>query len=482
MHLRSILLWGVGAVCVLGLALLVVSPPGQRWLGDRVEAAVGPALRIGRIRPLLGNEVGLRLEDVALVDPGEPAARSAVQAPQVRVLIEPRPLLAGELVLEAIDVPQLRVRLESGPGGGQTLAGALAGLGNAEPEAPADDGAPAAGGAPPAAGRAAAEPAAPEPSGAPFTLPIALHDVEIEIERAPDGPLTVRLDAIDARVVLDAPGGGVGFDVAVRAGAQGRIALEGSYGAGGIPDALALRTELEQVRAADVLSEPLGGFETYTLSLSLAGELAPDGAPPALHGTGEVDFRGGNLGDSNLARLIFDALLSIVPHGDAELDAHLGPKPAAIDHLRAALEIRDGRVQIRDVDFVCDDFRVTGGGHVAFDLETELDLEVALTTRGVTRLLVSARLPVPNEVGALPPTPIRISGRGANLTARPRVAALPLSAAGFAVDRAVGAGAGLLGRVKRLLGGGDGSDDAAATEAAPDRTGADEREHAEQLR
>jgi hypothetical protein len=448
---------------VLGRALLA-TPPGQSWIGNRLEAFVGPALIVGRVRPSFYPVLGLRVDEIHLVDPTQPGSRSAATVAEVRLAIDLGLLMEGELVIESLLVSDATIRVEPGEHGESTMAGAIASIAAAFASDPAE-----------LELEAKATAATLEDGANPFVLPITLRNYTTELGRAGSEPLIVGLKEVDAVIVFGAPPGTISFEVELRPGDRGRINARGLYGAGGADDGIDFELAVSDVPADELLSESLGGFSMYSAGLNVAGTLGSAVVPPNLAGGGRIDFRGGDLGSSNLARLIFDAMLSIMPKGGAH-DDKPAAHPAKIDYLRADLKIADGVVAISKLDFVTDDFTVTGSGGISFDLEVLLDLEVALTTSGVARLLTSAQLPIPRKIGGLPPTPIRIKGEGGKLTGRPMVTKLPLATAGYVVGGAVNASTGLFQRTLSIFGGGGDSESETEQDEAE---GAEKAEKAE---
>ncbi len=452
----------IALACIVALALSTA--PAQHWLGDRIEGFVGPALKLGRIQLSLHPILGLTLDDAHLVDPTSPDAPSAVTVRSARLSVDLEALWSGDLAIESLLVSDVAIRLEPGSRGETTLARAISSL--AERFA-ADAGEVSEGRGNEPASAAESEVADP------FHLPLSLRDVVLEVHRADDEPLVVGVRTLEADNVFSDEAGAIRFDVDVSPGEVGRIEARGLYGAGGVDDAVEFELEISDLPASEFLSEPLGGFARYAASLEIEGTLGSASTAPDLRGSGRIDFNGGDLAGSNAAKLIFDTLLTIVPKGDAAPEKRKEKNPAKIDHLRARLEIGDGAIDISDLTFVTDDFLVEGTGVVSFGLDVLFDLDVALTTSGVSRLLTSARLPVPDEIGKLPPTPMQIRGKGRQLTGRPKIAHMPLAAAGYAVDTAVGAGKGLFSRALSVFKSDDESAEGGADAETKEEPGAD---------
>jgi hypothetical protein len=141
-------------------------------------------------------------------------------------------------------------------------------------------------------------------------------------------------------------------------------------------------------------------------------------------GSGSVTLRGGTIPASSIIGAVWQALPLV----------HTGPNlgalaaPSRVDHLTQSFALQGGRLRTSDLTLVTDDYTITGTGSVGLDGSLDLNTEIAMTPEGITKLLTMASLPIPGELGTLPPIPTRITGSVNIPIIHPEVDRLPIAA------------------------------------------------------
>jgi uncharacterized protein involved in outer membrane biogenesis len=173
-------------------------------------------------------------------------------------------------------------------------------------------------------------------------------------------------------------------------------------------------------------------------------------------GSGSINLRGGTIPASSIIGAVWQAM---VPFVHAGTDLRGLAAPSRVDHLTQSFALQAGRLQTGNLTMVTDDYTITGTGSVGLDGSLNLNTEVAMTPAGITKLLTMASLPIPGELGTLPPIPTRITGSVNVPIILPEVDRLPLGAVRALFAGARGAGEVLddaadtgLRRLKRGLG------------------------------
>jgi hypothetical protein len=154
-------------------------------------------------------------------------------------------------------------------------------------------------------------------------------------------------------------------------------------------------------------------------------------------GSGSVNLRGGTIPASSIIGAVSQAMVPLV-HSSANLGALAAP--SRVDHLTQSFALQAGRLQTSHLTLVTDDYTITGTGNVGLDGSLDLNTEIAMTPEGITKLLTMASLPIPSELGALPPIPTRITGSVNIPIIRPEVDRLPVAALRTLFAGARGAG------------------------------------------
>jgi uncharacterized protein involved in outer membrane biogenesis len=283
--------------------------------------------------------------------------------------------------------------------------------------------------------------------GAPLTL--AAHIVTSAADVAlSDGQLKIA-NLVAARVAagdIDAA-----FDVAhgtLNLTSATASAYGGTWSQSGLvtldePPHFDIRLRAEGIGCVELLTAVTGehpeyGCELFNAEAALRGQWnGAETVAQNAQGTGRVEMRGGTIPSSSIIGAMWQA---IVPRVAVRATPIRFGAPTRVDHLTESFVLRDGRMTTNDLSLVTDDYTVTGTGSIGLDGRLDLDTNVALTPEGVTKLLLMASLPVPDEVPDLPAVPTDITGTVGSPTILPAVSAIPSAAIRGLFRGVVGAG------------------------------------------
>ena len=271
--------------------------------------------------------------------------------------------------------------------------------------------------------------------GAPlsFAAHIATSAADVALS---DGQLTIanlvaaRIAASDIDAAFDVAHGTLTLSSAT-AKAYGGTWSQSGLVTLGEPPRFDIRLRAQDVQCVEMLTAVTGehpeyGCEIFNAEAAVRGQWSgAESVAQHAHGDGRVEMRGGTIPSSSIIGALWRA---IVPRVAVRAEPLQLGAPTRVDQLTESFVLRDGRMTTNDLSLVTDDYTVRGTGNIGLDGTLNLDTNVTLTPEGVTKLLVMASLPIPDEVPNLPAIPTDITGTVGSPTILPAVSEIPFAA------------------------------------------------------
>jgi hypothetical protein len=180
-----------------------------------------------------------------------------------------------------------------------------------------------------------------------------------------------------------------------------------------------------------------------------------------LRGEGNAVILDGRLPAFNIFETVIKAMLGIFRKVFPVKQAVTFTEPTTFARFETPYMVKDGRVFTDGLSLVTNDYHLTGKGSFGLDRTLDYDTEVALTPKGIQKMIVVASLPfVGASFQGMTPIPMRIRGTFEKPQLYPDMSGFTpnllrgiLTGVGNAPGRAIEGGAGMIKEgIGRILG------------------------------
>ena len=342
-------------LAIVGVGIFLATFDADRYrpvVVQRMGEALGRPVKLERISLRWKNGIAAELQGLEI--------SPDLQVGSVNVLLQPLPLLRGDIQIGAVSIRGLRAHLIRGAGGEIEVPGLL--------PLPA-----------------ASAPAAPAPGGpAAKAAPLLIRDFRIEegtiryTDQSTRPPLDLTLERVSVRAVLDLPAEQLEIKECSANLAQGTARLSGVVRKFNTLPEGDLSFRMENVRL-EAVAPPDAGQAGLQGALGAAMEIRFQGQPASdllkgLSASGQVSILEGRLSNVNLLRQVFDQM-TVIPGLTDSLLARLPPsysqklteQDTSLQPLNLSFTLQNGAVSFREFRVATDSFELAGSGQVGLD-------------------------------------------------------------------------------------------------------------------
>lgn len=195
----------------------------------------------------------------------------------------------------------------------------------------------------------------------------------------------------------------------------GQVNIEGA-----VPRQLVLMLGYSQVPPA---------FARLDLDGEFSGRVEKDWIA-TLQASGSLVLSNGEGPSERVLGAIWDAMA-----GADEHESTSGHRTTRVEQVTASFLLCDSWVNTADLNLIATDYTATAAGKISLDGHVKMNARIALTARGIQRMLVFASVPLPTAaLPPLPPIPATVGGTLSDPVIHPDVSAMPASTAKWLAD------------------------------------------------